>query len=83
MAGGAEIIPLRIEQAPDITRFERFAVPNRPLTAAEKDVYRKLAYDWARLDATTQSTLYAALCLGKLTRRALFRTPPSRSLTVA
>lgn len=69
MPGGAEIIPLRLEQSPDITRFERFAVPNRALTTPEKGVYRKLAYDWARLDATTQTTLYAALCLGKLTRQ--------------
>src|SRR4051812_20698025 len=62
-----ELVPLAPQPVTEISRFENFAVPSRKLTSHEKAIYRRLASDWAQLDATAQSTLYASYLTGKLT----------------
>lgn len=62
-----DLVPLAPQPVTDISRFENFAVPSRKLTSHEKAIYRRLASDWAQLDASAQSTLYASYLTGKLT----------------
>src|SRR4051794_11739728 len=83
------LVPLQIQ--PDTGKlhdFTTFAVPARPLTGQERQVYRDLAKDWAVLDAQAQRHLYTMLLEGRLTEfvtdvfRATVTTVLSREETI-
>jgi len=61
-----EILPYEMRETTDISRFENFAVPTRKMTSSERATYDKLGYDWARIDASAQKLVYAAMVQNKL-----------------
>jgi hypothetical protein len=63
-------LDLFIQETDDISVFRNFAIPSRRMTDAEKAEYRRLASDWAKLDAIAQRTLYAAFIAGRIARYA-------------
>ncbi|MGY1710357.1 hypothetical protein ACI8AC_12695 [Geodermatophilus sp. SYSU D00758] len=77
-------VPLDIRMsAPKLHDFTSFAVPKRPLTTGEKAVYRRLADDWAVLDAAAQRQLFVSLIAGRLTEflTEIFATTVARVFT--
>jgi len=60
-----EIVPFRLQESTDISRFENFVVPTRKMTSSEVATYDKLGYDWARIDAKGQRLAYAAIMQNK------------------
>lgn len=64
----SDLVPFAPRPVSDISRFEHFTVATHKMTGHEKVIYRRLASDWAQLDATAQTTLYAAFLQGRLTK---------------